>query len=121
MDRETVDRFLGDHTSGMYGVAMFITDMMFKKADKGIKGAILHGVTSSGKSTLCNYIGEIYSSYAYDEREGDFDQPIDKEDCYVQVLVMQEVTMSKLLAKSKVNKAKILFEGGGKIVNAKNQ
>ena len=79
MDLQTVFNELGGRTSGMYGVAMFIVDFMFKLSDKPIKGAILHGITSSGKSTLCKYVGEIFSSYTYEEKEGDFDKPIDKE------------------------------------------
>ena len=80
---------------------------------------ILKGVTSSGKSTIANYLAGIFISYSHRNALSLFDAAITPKEANVQLLVMDEANLSNLFSKLMMADTKKLLEGGGKAINVK--
>jgi len=74
---------------------------------------ILHGVTSSGKSTIAEYMQGIFISHLLGQNPGSFHDEIDAEGAHKQLLVIDEANMYSLFAKQRISDTKLLLEGKG--------
>lgn len=82
---------------------------------------ILHGVPSSGKSSLINIMREIFITSVHRETQGNFDMVPKLRDYKFQLVVCEETKFIKLLSDSHIDNTKMFFERNGRPLEAKGK
>lgn len=120
MEKTRIQELTGDHNSVYYGILQTIVQTFLTESQTSTSRCIiLHGATSSGKSTIAKYLGNIFSSFGLRQHKGPFDGFISREDTHVQLLVLDEANVYKLFGKDNLSDTKLLLEGEGRSQNAK--
>ena len=88
---------LGGHTSIYYGIMRTcVRKLLRDPVTSTSRCIILYGASSSGKSTLAKYLGNIFISYGFRQHKGLFDESMTPEDANVQLLILDEANVYNL-------------------------
>ena len=92
-----LSELVGDNHSIYYGILRACVNKFLRgPVSSKSRCIILHGASSSGKSTIAKYLGNIFVSYGFRQHKGIFDESMTAEDANVQLLVLDEANVYSL-------------------------
>jgi hypothetical protein len=115
-----VKEWLGGITSKYYEICQAMVKVYLNGGDKIVKGGvILHGASTSGKSTIADYMNLIFDAHMHSQNSGGFEDEMERGETNKQLLIMNEANMYALFAKKVLHDTKKLLEGRGMSVRNK--
>ena len=112
MTKKRLTELLGDHTTVYYGILMACVSKLLRGSENSTSRCIImYGASSSGKSTIVKYLGNIFISYGFRQTKGIFDENLTATDANVQLLVLDECNVYNLFRKENLSDTKKLLEG----------
>jgi hypothetical protein len=89
-----VKKWLGGITSKYYEVCKAMVTVYLSEGIKIVKGGvILYGASTSGKSTICDFMKLIFDAHMHSHNTGGFEDEMEREETNKQLLIMNEANM----------------------------